>query len=76
MRPDDFFKNRIKTKEVRPVTLFLGAEDLWKKLHLRKIRDLYLEEKNESLQFFEFHTAETPPETVISEANSFGFFSS
>lgn len=76
MRPDDFFKNRIKTKEVRPVTLFLGTEDLWKKLHLRKIRDLYLGEKNESLQFFEFHAAETSLEEVIAEANSFGFFSS
>ncbi len=76
MRPDDFFKNRIKAKEIKPVTLFLGTEDLWKKLHLRKIRDLYLGEKNESLQFFEFRTSETPPGTVIAEANSFGFFSS
>lgn len=76
MRPDDFFKNRIKSREVKPVTLFLGTEDLWKKLHLRKIRETYLGEANESLQYFEFNASETSPETVIAEANSFGFFSS
>lgn len=76
MRPRDFISSVKKNKALPPVTVLLGKEEFWKKLHLKYIYNCLFSGQDCTLNCSVFNAAETKVETVLDELNSFGFFNS
>lgn len=76
MRPREFISSVKQNKSLPPVSVFLGKEEFWKKLHLKYIYKTIFPDQDYTLNCSLFNAADTKIDVVIDELNSFGFFNS
>ncbi|EKD28943.1 MAG: hypothetical protein ACD_79C00147G0005 [uncultured bacterium] len=76
MYPGEFLSSRVKNKQLKPVTLFIGAETYWKQIIIERLKKAFLEESSAQMNFISFDAKSNTVSEVLEEANAFGFFQS